>query len=60
VIVRGIPKVGVIYITDNALLKAVPQEEKVRHFTACQTLYKTDEDVEIVDVSKIELPADSK
>lgn len=56
VVVRGIPKVGVTVVSDD-VLKNVPKEEKIKYFTACQTAYKNDEDIEIVDSSQIEVPA---
>jgi hypothetical protein len=47
VVVQGIPKVTVLYTADDTLKKAT-QEEKVKYFTACQSEYKNDTDVELV------------
>lgn len=58
VVVQGVPKVCLVYLADD-VLASVPREEKVKHFTACQTLYKTDEDIEVLDANSIEIPTDT-
>lgn len=55
VAIKGIPKVGVLYFASDEIKKAT-QEERVKYFRACQTLYKKKEDVEVTDEKKVTEP----
>lgn len=51
IVVKGIPKVVMFYITDDTVSK-VSQQEKVIYFTTCQKVYLSDEDSEVEVANK--------